>query len=229
MSTRDWSTVLLLCGTSFPAASRRPDLYLFCHTGSWMMSRRRGPWCLQPARSRCGFMCPPTPPPPTHTHTPPPPLPGTNGARWSPRHAANLLSPIAGPLTRYTAAQLAVGRPHPVGAAAHGGGAHQGGQAGGALQMAPAEHDAPGLERAAAASWPTFLQALHSFRDNRTSLLLATPAAARGLDLPAVSVQHATVLAWWLPHRKPCTMISGICPASDRVNRLALPPCCPCR
>eukprot|EP00887_Chlorella_sp_A99_P003266 scaffold9.g3266.t1 len=31
------------------------------------------------------------------------------------------------------------------------------------------------------------IKALHSFRDNRTSLLLATPAAARGLDMPAVS------------------------------------------
>lgn len=30
-------------------------------------------------------------------------------------------------------------------------------------------------------------QALHSFRDNQSSLLLATPSAARGLDLPAVS------------------------------------------
>lgn len=30
-------------------------------------------------------------------------------------------------------------------------------------------------------------QALHSFRDNRTTLLLATPSAARGLDLPALS------------------------------------------
>ena len=31
------------------------------------------------------------------------------------------------------------------------------------------------------------LQALHSFRDNKSSLLIATPQAARGLDLPAVS------------------------------------------
>lgn len=31
------------------------------------------------------------------------------------------------------------------------------------------------------------IKALHSFRDNQTTLLLATPAAARGLDLPAVS------------------------------------------
>jgi superfamily II DNA/RNA helicase len=30
-------------------------------------------------------------------------------------------------------------------------------------------------------------QALHAFRDNRATFLLATPAAARGLDLPAVS------------------------------------------
>jgi superfamily II DNA/RNA helicase len=30
------------------------------------------------------------------------------------------------------------------------------------------------------------ITALHSFRDNKTTLLLATPAAARGLDLPAV-------------------------------------------
>lgn len=30
------------------------------------------------------------------------------------------------------------------------------------------------------------IKALHSFRDNKTTLLLATPAAARGLDLPAV-------------------------------------------
>lgn len=31
------------------------------------------------------------------------------------------------------------------------------------------------------------IKALHSFRDNQTTLLIATPAAARGLDLPAVS------------------------------------------
>lgn len=31
------------------------------------------------------------------------------------------------------------------------------------------------------------MQALHSFRDNKSSLLIATPQAARGLDLPAVS------------------------------------------
>jgi superfamily II DNA/RNA helicase len=31
------------------------------------------------------------------------------------------------------------------------------------------------------------IKSLHSFRDNQTTLLLATPAAARGLDLPAVS------------------------------------------
>ena len=31
------------------------------------------------------------------------------------------------------------------------------------------------------------MQALHAFRDARASFLLATPAAARGLDLPAVS------------------------------------------
>ena len=31
------------------------------------------------------------------------------------------------------------------------------------------------------------IKALHSFRDNKASLLLATPLAARGLDLPAVS------------------------------------------
>ena len=31
------------------------------------------------------------------------------------------------------------------------------------------------------------IKALHSFRDNITTLLLATPAAARGLDMPAVS------------------------------------------
>ena len=33
----------------------------------------------------------------------------------------------------------------------------------------------------------TIVQALHSFRDNKSSLLIATPQAARGLDLPAVS------------------------------------------
>jgi superfamily II DNA/RNA helicase len=31
------------------------------------------------------------------------------------------------------------------------------------------------------------IRALHAFRDNRATLLLATPVAARGLDLPAVS------------------------------------------
>ena len=31
------------------------------------------------------------------------------------------------------------------------------------------------------------LQAMHDFRDNKATFLLATPAAARGLDLPAVS------------------------------------------
>ena len=31
------------------------------------------------------------------------------------------------------------------------------------------------------------IKALHSFRDNQTTLLIATPTAARGLDLPAVS------------------------------------------
>lgn len=31
------------------------------------------------------------------------------------------------------------------------------------------------------------LQALHAFRDNQATFLLATPSAARGLDLPAVS------------------------------------------
>ena len=31
------------------------------------------------------------------------------------------------------------------------------------------------------------VQALHAFRDNKATFLLATPAAARGLDLPAVS------------------------------------------
>ena len=31
------------------------------------------------------------------------------------------------------------------------------------------------------------LQAMHAFRDNVATFLLATPAAARGLDLPAVS------------------------------------------
>ena len=30
-------------------------------------------------------------------------------------------------------------------------------------------------------------QAMHAFRDNVATFLLATPAAARGLDLPAVS------------------------------------------
>lgn len=30
-------------------------------------------------------------------------------------------------------------------------------------------------------------QAMHDFRDNKSTFLLATPAAARGLDLPAVS------------------------------------------
>lgn len=36
------------------------------------------------------------------------------------------------------------------------------------------------------------ITALHSFRDNRATLLLATPAAARGLDLPAVSHVYNT-------------------------------------
>ncbi|KAI3429427.1 hypothetical protein D9Q98_005521 [Chlorella vulgaris] len=38
------------------------------------------------------------------------------------------------------------------------------------------------------------IKALHSFRDNKTTLLLATPAAARGLDLPAVSHVYNTEL-----------------------------------
>ena len=40
----------------------------------------------------------------------------------------------------------------------------------------------------------TFLpptQAMHAFRDNATSMLLATPAASRGLDLPAVSFVYS--------------------------------------
>lgn len=32
-----------------------------------------------------------------------------------------------------------------------------------------------------------YCQALHSFRDNAATFLLATPTAARGLDLPAIS------------------------------------------
>jgi superfamily II DNA/RNA helicase len=36
------------------------------------------------------------------------------------------------------------------------------------------------------------LQAMHAFRDNKASLLIATPAAARGLDLPAVSFVYNT-------------------------------------
>lgn len=35
-------------------------------------------------------------------------------------------------------------------------------------------------------SHPT-AQALHAFRDNKATFLLAAPSAARGLDLPAVS------------------------------------------
>ena len=31
------------------------------------------------------------------------------------------------------------------------------------------------------------VQALHAFRDNKASFLIATPQAARGLDMPAVS------------------------------------------
>ncbi|GAB4823402.1 hypothetical protein N2152v2_010448 [Parachlorella kessleri] len=38
------------------------------------------------------------------------------------------------------------------------------------------------------------IQALHSFRDNKATLLLATPAAARGLDLPAVSHVYNTAV-----------------------------------
>lgn len=38
---------------------------------------------------------------------------------------------------------------------------------------------------------PTF-QAMHDFRDNAATFLLATPAASRGLDLPAVS--HVYIL-----------------------------------
>jgi superfamily II DNA/RNA helicase len=33
---------------------------------------------------------------------------------------------------------------------------------------------------------------MHAFRDNKASLLIATPAAARGLDLPAVSFVYNT-------------------------------------
>lgn len=38
----------------------------------------------------------------------------------------------------------------------------------------------------------TRMQAMHAFRDNKASLLIATPAAARGLDLPAVSFVYNT-------------------------------------
>ena len=34
-------------------------------------------------------------------------------------------------------------------------------------------------------------QAMHAFRDNETTLLLATPAASRGLDLPAVGFVYS--------------------------------------
>ena len=32
---------------------------------------------------------------------------------------------------------------------------------------------------------------MHAFRDNETTLLLATPAASRGLDLPAVAFVYS--------------------------------------
>lgn len=35
------------------------------------------------------------------------------------------------------------------------------------------------------------IRAMLSFRDNKTTLLLCTPAAARGLDLPAVSFVYS--------------------------------------
>ena len=34
-------------------------------------------------------------------------------------------------------------------------------------------------------------QAMHAFRDNESTLLLATPAASRGLDLPAVGFVYS--------------------------------------
>ena len=36
-----------------------------------------------------------------------------------------------------------------------------------------------------------YLQAMHAFRDNESTLLLATPAASRGLDLPAVGFVYS--------------------------------------
>ena len=35
------------------------------------------------------------------------------------------------------------------------------------------------------------VQAMHAFRDNESTLLLATPAASRGLDLPAVGFVYS--------------------------------------
>ncbi len=38
---------------------------------------------------------------------------------------------------------------------------------------------------------PSRAQAMHAFRDNESTLLLATPAASRGLDLPAVGFVYS--------------------------------------
>ncbi|KAG2436757.1 hypothetical protein HXX76_006281 [Chlamydomonas incerta] len=73
------------------------------------------------------------------------------------------------------------------GAAAGPGGPGQGAGAGGSGGDAAAETFAEAMKSIDDMFAYNPIRALHSFRDHKSSLLLATGAAARGLDLPAVS------------------------------------------